>query len=110
YVLRGLEGALHHASWGLENFASYAVTAAVDGLGTGTVENLVYLFAMIKLGTTMIWMITVSTNIDMSIAWHRFLAFPNIWFKRNAHGATALGGLQPMTSGGKQIDFETVFE
>src|SRR5262249_54968229 len=32
-------------------------------------------------------------------------AFPNIWFKRESDGGTALGALQPMTSGGKPIDF-----
>ncbi|WP_225840649.1 (Fe-S)-binding protein, partial [Streptomyces sp. NK08204] len=41
----------------------------------------------------------------MGVAWHRFLGFPNIWFKRNATGESALGALQPMTSGGKAIDF-----
>lgn len=60
---------------------------------------------MIKLGVTMGWAITVGLNTNMGVAWHRFLAFPNIWFKRNADGATALGGLLPMTSGGKDIDF-----
>ncbi|MGP4004871.1 (Fe-S)-binding protein, partial [Streptomyces sp. 8N706] len=42
----------------------------------------------------------------MGVAWHRFLAFPNIWFKREADGDVALGELQPMVSGGKPIDFE----
>ncbi|CAO0830895.1 (Fe-S)-binding protein OS=Streptomyces microflavus OX=1919 GN=G3I39_33125 PE=4 SV=1 [Streptomyces microflavus] len=51
------------------------------------------------------WMIVVSLNTNMGVAWHRFLALPNIWFKREATGGTALGGLQPMTSGGKPIDF-----
>jgi len=50
---------------------------------------------MIKIGTSFIWMITVSLKTDMGVAWHRFLAFPNIWFKRNADGSTALGALQP---------------
>jgi len=50
-------------------------------------------------------MIVVSLNTNMGVAWHRFLAFPNIWFKREATGGTALGALLPMTSGGKQIDF-----
>ncbi len=109
-TLRGLEGALHHAEYGLNNFASYGLTMLFDGLGTGTVQNLVYAVAMVKLGVTMIWAITIGLNTDMGVAWHRFLAFPNIWFKREARGGTALGELQPMSSGGKQIDFETVFD
>ncbi|MFF7143770.1 MULTISPECIES: (Fe-S)-binding protein [Streptomyces] len=106
-VLRGLEGALHHVDhYQAAYFASYPLVLAFKGLGLTTLQNLTYLFAMIKLGTTMIWMITVSLNTNMGVAWHRFLAFPNIWFKRDAGGGTALGALQPMTSGGKPIDFE----
>ncbi|MFH0243502.1 (Fe-S)-binding protein [Streptomyces sp. HK10] len=106
-VLRGLEGALHGVEgYEAAYFASYPLVAAFDGLSTGTLQNLVYLTAMVKLGTTMVWMITVSLNIDMGVAWHRFLAFPNIWFKRESSGDVALGALQPMTSGGKPIDFE----
>ncbi|MFE6701827.1 (Fe-S)-binding protein [Streptomyces sp. NPDC057718] len=106
-VLRGLEGALHHVDgYGPAYFASYPLVMAFDGLSTETLQNLVYLFAMIKLGTTMIWAITVGLNTNMGVAWHRFLGFPNIWFKRNADGDVALGALQPMTTGGKEIDWE----
>ncbi|QID37304.1 4Fe-4S dicluster domain-containing protein [Streptomyces albus] len=110
-MLRGLEGALHHVDgYGPAYFVSYPLTAAFDGLSTGTLQNHVYLWALIKLGTTMIWMITVSLNTSMGVAWHRFLAFFNIWFKRDAAGGTALGALQPMMSGGKEIDFETALD
>ncbi|MFF4208650.1 (Fe-S)-binding protein [Streptomyces sp. NPDC001796] len=105
-TLRGLEGALagvDHYEAGY--FASYPLVAAFHGLSVGTLQNLVYLVAMIKIATSFIWMITVSLKTDMGIAWHRFLAFPNIWFKRESDGGTALGALQPMTSGGKPIDF-----
>ncbi|MDQ0582372.1 heterodisulfide reductase-related iron-sulfur binding cluster [Streptomyces rishiriensis] len=106
YVLRGLEGALHHVEhYEAGYFASYPLVLAFKGLGVTTLQNLVYLVAMIKIGTSFIWMIVVSLNTNMGVAWHRFLAFPNIWFKRNADGATALGALLPMTSGGRPIDF-----
>ncbi|MFB7044776.1 (Fe-S)-binding protein [Streptomyces microflavus] len=106
-VLRGLEGALHHVDgYGLAYFASYPLVLAFKGLSVETLQNLVYLAAMIKLGTTMIWAITVGLNTNMGVAWHRFLGFPNIWFKRNADGDVALGALQPMTTGGKEIDWE----
>ncbi|UGY92697.1 (Fe-S)-binding protein [Streptomyces gobiensis] len=110
-MLRGLEGALHHVeSYEPAYFVSYPLVALFGGLSLTALQNLVYFWAMVKLGTTMIWMITVSLNTNMGVAWHRFLAFPNIWFKRDAKGGTALGELQPMTSGGKPIDFETVFD
>ncbi|MEV0223083.1 (Fe-S)-binding protein [Streptomyces sp. NPDC050704] len=106
YTLRGLEGAIHHVDhYEAAYFASYPLVLAFKGLSLGTLQNLVYLVAMIKIGTSLIWMITVALNTNMGVAWHRFLAFPNIWFKRNAKGETALGGLLPMTSGGEPIDF-----
>ncbi|MGP4002482.1 Fe-S oxidoreductase, partial [Streptomyces sp. 8N706] len=105
-ALRGLEGALHHVGhYEAAYFASYPLTAAFDGLSTEVLQNLVYLFAMIKLGVTMTWAIVIGLNTNMGVAWHRFLAFPNIWFKREADGDVALGELQPMVSGGKPIDF-----
>ncbi|WP_030647909.1 MULTISPECIES: 4Fe-4S dicluster domain-containing protein, partial [Streptomyces] len=105
--LRGLEGAIHHVdSWEPAYAISYPLVMAFDGLSASALQNAIYFTAMIKIGTSLIWMIVVSLNTNMGVAWHRFLGFPNIWFKRNADGATALGALQPMTSGGKEIDFE----
>src|SRR6185437_5707638 len=46
----------------------------------------------------------------MGVAWHRFLAFFNIWFKRESSGRTALGALRPMMIDGKPIDFEAIEE
>ncbi|WP_062209054.1 (Fe-S)-binding protein [Streptomyces sp. NBRC 109706] len=110
-LLRGLEGALHHVDgYQAAYFVSYPLVAAFDGLSTGTLQNVVYLVALIKIGVSMTWAITIGLNTAMGVAWHRFLAFPNIWFKRNADGAPALGALLPMTSAGKPIDFETVFD
>ncbi|MFJ8939864.1 (Fe-S)-binding protein [Streptomyces sp. NPDC102365] len=106
YVLRGLEGALHHVEgYEAAYFASYPLVLAFKGLSLTALQNLVYLVATIKIGTSFVWMIVVSLNTNMGVAWHRFLAFPNIWFKRDAAGGTALGALLPMTSGGKPIDF-----
>ncbi|WP_327180572.1 (Fe-S)-binding protein [Streptomyces sp. NBC_01334] len=105
-TLRGLEGALAGVEhWEPAYLVSYVLVAAFSGLDDATLENLVYLVAMIKISVSFIWMIVISLNTNMGVAWHRFLAFPNIWFKRNAGGATALGALLPMTSGGKPIDF-----
>ncbi|MFK4122583.1 (Fe-S)-binding protein [Streptomyces longwoodensis] len=105
-TLRGLEGALSGVEhWEAAHLFSYPLVRALSGLDTGALENLVYLVAMTKISVSFIWMIVVSLKIDMGIAWHRFLAFPNIFFKRNAGGATSLGALLPMTSGGRPIDF-----
>ncbi len=91
-LLRGLEGALHHADgYQAAYFLSYPLVAAFDGLSVGTLQNLVYLVALIKISVSMVWAITVALHTSMGVAWHRFLAFPNIWFKREATGGTALG-------------------
>ena len=42
----------------------------------------------------------------MGVAWHRFLAFVNIWAKRHPAGRTSLGALQPMMVDGEPLDFE----
>ncbi|AJT66026.1 (Fe-S)-binding protein [Streptomyces chattanoogensis] len=106
-TLHALEGAQHGVDhYEAAYFASYPLVAAFKGLSVGTLQNLTYLFAGVKIATSFIWMITVSLKTDMGVAWHRFLGFPNIWFKREADGDVALGALQPMTSGGKPIDFE----
>ncbi|MFD7923762.1 (Fe-S)-binding protein [Streptomyces sp. NPDC059740] len=110
-TLRGLEGALtgvDHYQAGF--FVSYPLVLAFKGLSVSTLQNLVYLTATIKIGTSFVWMIVVSLNADMGVAWHRFLAFFNIFFKRENTGRTALGPLTPMTSGGKEIDFEHAFD
>ncbi|MFJ9351047.1 Fe-S oxidoreductase, partial [Streptomyces sp. NPDC101237] len=105
-VLRGLEGALAGVhGYEAAHFASYPLVAAFRDADGDTLRNLIYLTAMIKIATSFVWMIVVALKTDMGVAWHRFLAFPNIWFKRNATGGTSLGGLLPMTSGGEPIDF-----
>ncbi|GHJ46597.1 Fe-S oxidoreductase [Catellatospora sp. TT07R-123] len=68
--------------------------------------NGITITALIKIGVSMAWAITIGLNVTMGVAWHRFLAFFNIFFKRNADGAPALGALKPMTSAGKPIDLE----
>ncbi|MGW2370761.1 (Fe-S)-binding protein [Kitasatospora sp. NPDC001683] len=106
-TLRGLEGAQLGADhYSAAYVVSYPLVKLFSGLSVGTLHNLLWVVATIKISVSFIWMITVSLNTDMGVAWHRFLGFPNIWFKRNADGAVALGALQPMTSGGAPIDFE----
>ncbi|MFF8790084.1 heterodisulfide reductase-related iron-sulfur binding cluster [Streptomyces sp. NPDC015125] len=106
-TLHALEGAQHGVDhYEAAYFVSYPLVAAFKGMSLGTLQNLTYFFAGLKIATSFIWMITVSLKTDMGVAWHRFLAFPNIWFKREADGGVTLGALQPMTSAGKPIDFE----
>ena len=68
--------------------------------------NLVSAFAFVKLMSATIWLIVVARTMTMGIAWHRFSAFFNIYFKREADGDVALGALKPMMSKGKVLDLE----
>ncbi len=64
--------------------------------------------ALVKLFISMGWLITIALNVTMGVAWHRFLAFPNIFFKRSPEkpAGSGLGALRPMMSQGKPLDFE----
>lgn len=72
----------------------------------GTLEDIIVAIAMIKVVSAMIWLLVISTNLTMGIAWHRFTAWPNIWFKRESDGGTALGGLKPILVNGQPLDLE----
>jgi Fe-S oxidoreductase len=54
----------------------------------------------------MTWFIVIAANLTMGVAWHRFLAPFNIFFKRNVSATPTLGALPEMLSHGKPIDFE----
>ncbi|MFI9247153.1 Fe-S oxidoreductase, partial [Streptomyces sp. NPDC053086] len=96
FTLHALEGAQHHVDgYEASFFVSYPVVAWFRDMDLSTLQNLTYFFAGLKIATSFIWMITVALKTDMGVAWHRFLGFPNIWFKRNADGSTALGPLLP---------------
>ncbi|MCX6405904.1 MAG: heterodisulfide reductase-related iron-sulfur binding cluster [Propionibacteriales bacterium] len=71
-----------------------------------TLETIIVTIAMIKVVSAMIWLLVISTNLTMGVAWHRFLAWPNIWFKRESDGGTALGGLKPILVNGQPLDLE----
>ncbi|OUC80014.1 (Fe-S)-binding protein [Gordonia lacunae] len=69
--------------------------------------TLVSIFAVIKLMSGMVWLAMVGMNISWGVAWHRFSAFFNIYFKREQDGGVALGAAKPMMSQGKVLDMET---
>ncbi|MFD6896664.1 (Fe-S)-binding protein [Rhodococcus sp. NPDC060086] len=68
--------------------------------------EMVSVFAFIKLMSGMIWLYIVGRNITWGVAWHRFAAFANIYFKREDDGGVALGAAKPMMSKGKPVDME----
>lgn len=87
----------------------------------GSLENIIYLIAAFKILSALIWLMVISSNLTMGVAWHRFTAWFNIWFKREpgsrtsaVDGArplgTALGAIKPMLIDGKPVTLEDVEE
>ena len=66
----------------------------------------VSIIAAIKVAVSMAWAIVIARNLTMGVAWHRFLAFFNIYFKREPDGRVALGALKPMMSNGVPLNLE----
>ena len=79
-----------------------------SGLSLPAMAQWVYVVATVKILTSFAWMITIALQPTMGVAWHRFLAFPNIWFKRNSSGRTALGAATPLTVGGRPFDMDAL--
>jgi len=106
-ALRGLEGALLNIdSWSWHYAISYPAVLFFSNYSIGEIENLIQIVAFIKIVVSMTWFIVVGINLTMGIAWHRFLAFFNIYFKRTPGKVNALGPLPVMLSHGKEINFE----
>jgi len=113
-ALRFLEFALAAAAGRAEDatLLHFPLTAWGGRLLTGvpldTLETAVILVATAKILISFAWMITISLQPTMGVAWHRFLAFPNIWAKREADGGVALGAVKPLEVDGKPFDLELV--
>jgi Fe-S oxidoreductase len=114
-TLRGIEYALgiaNHEWWATAvHFPlTFFIGKAFSGMSIGALEAATFIVASLKILISMAWIITVSVQPTMGVAWHRFLAFFNVWFKRNADGRTALGPLKPMLVKGEPVDFENMEE
>ncbi len=106
-ALRGLEGALAGVtSWNWHYALSYPAVLAFNSLSTDQIENLIQIIAFTKIVVSMVWFIVIAANLTMGVAWHRFLAFFNLFFKRNPTSENALGPLPEMMSHGAPINFE----
>ncbi|MFD1824742.1 (Fe-S)-binding protein [Mumia zhuanghuii] len=111
FLLRGLEYALFsHDAPSDATFVQFPGTfwlgEIFSGMSASALETTIYAVAMVKIVISMTWLITISLNITMGVAWHRFTAWFNIWFKRESSGRTALGALQPIYIKGEPLDLE----
>ncbi|QYJ02963.1 4Fe-4S dicluster domain-containing protein [Nocardioides panacisoli] len=88
------------ASWLAEIYPSSA----------GANEQIIYFIAMFKIALAMVWLMVIARNLTMGIAWHRFTAWFNIWFKREGDGGTALGAVKPMMMNGEPVGLDDLEE
>ena len=106
-ALRGLEGAAENiSSWSWHYALSYPAVLFFSNYSPDQIESLIKVVAFTKIVVSMVWFIVIGINLTMGVAWHRFLAFFNIFFKRNASKENALGPLPVMISHGHEINFE----
>ena len=105
-ALRGLEGALAGAtSWNWHYAISWPAVLTFNSMSPASIKNAIVIVATIKILISMAWFIVIASDLTMGVAWHRFLAFFNIYYKRNI-SKPALGALPEMLSKGKPINFE----
>ena len=105
-ALRGLEGALAgESSWNWHYAISWPAVLFFYDWSQSSLESAIVVVAALKIVVSMTWFIVIATNLTMGVAWHRFLAFFNIYFKRTID-KPALGALPQMLSKGKPINFE----
>lgn len=67
--------------------------------------DLIVALAFLKVMVSGVWFIAVGRSVTMGVAWHRFTAFFNIWFKRHADSRPSLGELQPSLHKGNAVDW-----
>lgn len=80
-----------------------AATASV-----GALENAIVVVSTAKIVISMLWMVVVGLAISMGVAWHRFLAFVNIYARRKLDGSKALGAASPMYVEGEPVTAQTI--
>lgn len=108
-LLRGLEHELAaRAGSALASAWHFPTTAWIGSLWSGaatpTVEAAIVVCATVKILVSMAWFVVVGLQPTMGIAWHRFLAVVNLYARRSADGDTALGPLQPIRVGDRDLD------
>ena len=104
FLIRGFKvanGTFEYPTWATP--VSHGVGALLPAAANGPTW-----VALVKIFISMGWLITIALNVTMGVAWHRFLAFFNIFFKRSPEkpAGSGLGALKPMMSDGKPLDFE----
>ncbi|WP_366180759.1 (Fe-S)-binding protein [Actinomyces timonensis] len=97
----------------LATWARFPLTAwagpALEPLGRTGLAAAITIVATVKVVVSMAWFVVVGRQPSMGVAWHRFLAFINIYARRELDGGKALGALSPVTlPDGRPLTAETM--
>lgn len=68
-----------------------------------SVANAIVLVSLLKIIVSMSWLTVVGVHTTMGVAWHRFLAVLNLYFRRREDGEKSLGTLAPLLVGGQPV-------
>jgi Fe-S oxidoreductase len=99
FTIRGVRDALGVTDYPDGAVVTRLVGSLFDGYSEDFLHDFLYVALTFKIVVSMAWFMVISTNPNMGVAWHRFTAPFNIFFKRRPK---ALGALQPMA-----VDFAT---
>ncbi|MCD4548875.1 (Fe-S)-binding protein [Schaalia sp. lx-260] len=87
----------------LTSWAGMILGPSGFGLSVTVLANCIVLVALLKILTSMLWMMVVGVQTSMGVAWHRFLAIANIYARRNPDGSQSLGPAAPMLINGSPV-------
>ncbi|MGZ8737558.1 MAG: heterodisulfide reductase-related iron-sulfur binding cluster [Nocardioides sp.] len=101
FLFRGAASAAGHLPYENGAFVSDAVGSLLEPLGEGAVEVVEHVGLLLHIGVMLVFLIIVLNSKHL----HIFVAPLNVMFKRKP---VALGGMLPMMSNGKPLDFENL--
>lgn len=78
----------------------------LEGASPSALATAITLFALVKVLASASWLAVVGLQPTMGVSWHRFLAIINIYARKHADGAPALGALEPLRVAGQPLDIE----
>ena len=84
----------------LAHWTRFPLTAwsgpVLEPLGATGLSIAIVVVATLKVVISMGWFVVVGLQPSMGVAWHRFLAFVNLYARRNDDGTKALGPAEPL--------------
>lgn len=100
YVRAGSPSAIWHFPF------TFFIGELFSDLSTETIIQIIWVASTIKIAISMFWFVIVSFYTSMGVAWHRFLAFINLYATKNI--GKALGGAQNIIVNNEILTEETL--